>query len=132
MALVVGGSSTDAGNFSGALITGIVVGIIVVTLIGGLIFFTALYWRDVARKVAPNKFQTPQSEKAWPKAPRQSLEKIDSTASSSPTLSRQDSARKNGPAFSKAASSLAGRITIPSMVFGKPFSGRELQTRNYG
>ncbi|KAK9772175.1 hypothetical protein SCAR479_11184 [Seiridium cardinale] len=128
MALDLDDSSASAGNFSGALITGIVVSIIVVLLIGGLILLAALHWRKLARKVAPNKFQTPHSEKAWPKPPRKSSSDDSSTPSSNAS-SRAGSVRKSDPVISKEIKPISRSVTIPTLVFDQPFSESERQNK---
>ncbi|KAK9425654.1 hypothetical protein SUNI508_03015 [Seiridium unicorne] len=128
MALDLDDSSAGAGNFSGALITGIVVSIIVVLLIGGLILLAALHWRKLAHKVAPNKFQTPHSEKAWPKPPRKSSS--DDSTPSSNASSRAGSVRKSDPVISKEIKPIPRSVTIPTMVFDRPFSENQLQNKH--
>ncbi|KAF3021421.1 hypothetical protein E8E14_004890 [Neopestalotiopsis sp. 37M] len=124
----------DAGNFGGALATGVVVSIVVVCVIGGIILASALYWRKLAHKIAPNKFQTPYSEKPWPQPPKKldadddsssSNESPSSSASSTPASSRSNSLRKSDPVICKELKPLKRQstaMTIPPLTFDKPFT----------
>lgn len=54
------------------LITTIVVTVVLVLVFGSLIFITAMYWTQILRRIAPNRFSEPMSEKKnqqWPQAP---------------------------------------------------------------
>ncbi|KAK8855571.1 hypothetical protein PGQ11_011483 [Apiospora arundinis] len=54
------------------LITTIVVTLVLVIVIGSLIFVTAMYWTQLLRKFAPNRWSEPMSEKTnqqWSQAP---------------------------------------------------------------
>ncbi|KAI0170945.1 hypothetical protein BJ166DRAFT_589041 [Pestalotiopsis sp. NC0098] len=122
----------DAGNFGGALATGVVVSIVVVLAIGGIILCAALYWRKVAQKVAPNKFPAPEAEKPWPKPPKSlddnssSNESPLSSASPSPASSRANSVRKNSdPVVIKELKPITRQSTamsIPPLKFDQPFT----------
>ncbi|KAK8034431.1 hypothetical protein PG993_009426 [Apiospora rasikravindrae] len=53
------------------LITTIVVTLVLVIVIGSFIFVLAMYWTQILRKVAPNRWSEPMSEKTnqhqqWP------------------------------------------------------------------
>ncbi|KAH6648645.1 hypothetical protein BKA67DRAFT_648651 [Truncatella angustata] len=125
----LGSNSTNAGDFSGALITGIVVSIVLVTLIGGLILLAALYWRNVARKISPNKFETPHSEKSWPNPPGQSLDWDNPSIKSSPASSRSGSIRQNDPVICKEMKPVSPD-RVPTVVFERPFLATKLQTQH--
>lgn len=54
------------------LITTIVVTVVLVIVFGSLIFITAMYWTQILRKIAPNRWSEPMSEKTnqqWPQPP---------------------------------------------------------------
>ncbi|KAK8038117.1 hypothetical protein PG994_014884 [Apiospora phragmitis] len=54
------------------LVTTIVVTLVLVIVIGSLIFVLAMYWTQILRKFAPNRFSEPMSEKTnqqWPQPP---------------------------------------------------------------
>ncbi|KAK8012661.1 hypothetical protein PG991_010036 [Apiospora marii] len=54
------------------LITTIVVTVVLVLVFGSLIFITAMYWTQILRRIAPNRFSEPMSEKKnqqWPQGP---------------------------------------------------------------
>ncbi|KAK8100894.1 uncharacterized protein PG998_007701 [Apiospora kogelbergensis] len=53
------------------LITTVVVTLVLVIVIGSLIFVTAMYWTQLLRRFAPNRFSEPMSEKTnqWPQPP---------------------------------------------------------------
>ncbi|KAI5926310.1 hypothetical protein F4810DRAFT_707918 [Camillea tinctor] len=85
-------------DFPRNLIVAIVVSAIAVTIGGGLIFLFALHWARVVRKVTPESWHTPKSEKAWPKS-RDSVDTgspVDSPQSWSPTSSAHSSPRSSG------------------------------------
>ncbi|KAK8136335.1 hypothetical protein PG984_004275 [Apiospora sp. TS-2023a] len=52
------------------LITTVVVTLVLVIVFGALIFITAMYWTQILRKIAPNRWSEPVSEKTqWPQQP---------------------------------------------------------------
>ncbi|KAI1432599.1 hypothetical protein GGR50DRAFT_696870 [Xylaria sp. CBS 124048] len=48
------------------LVVAIVASILSVLGFLGLILVIALYWTNIARRIAPNRFIEPESEKSWP------------------------------------------------------------------
>ncbi|GAP84921.1 hypothetical protein SAMD00023353_0802450 [Rosellinia necatrix] len=53
-------------GFESTLVTAIVVSVISVLALLGLTLGLALYWSKIARRIAPNRFPEPMSEKSWP------------------------------------------------------------------
>ncbi|KAI0871251.1 hypothetical protein GGS24DRAFT_471966 [Hypoxylon argillaceum] len=53
-------------SFESTLITAIVAAIVSVLAFLALTIVVALYWTSIARRIAPNRFAEPMSEKAWP------------------------------------------------------------------
>ncbi|KAH8167134.1 hypothetical protein CIB48_g1114 [Xylaria polymorpha] len=54
-------------GFESTLITAIVAGIVSVLGFLGITIVLALYWSSIARRIAPNRFAEPMSEKSsWP------------------------------------------------------------------
>lgn len=73
------------GGFETTLITAIVASVVSVLAFLGLTLVVALYWSSIARKIAPNRFAEPESEKAWPSS--KSFETGSSVISGSPRSS---------------------------------------------
>ncbi|KAI0130414.1 hypothetical protein BJ170DRAFT_692980 [Xylariales sp. AK1849] len=109
-------SSGVTNNFSGALITGIAVGVVVALSVLGLTLLIALHWRKLIRRVAPNKLQTPESEKPWPKPPRKSSDSTESTHTSNPSHSRQGSTHSGDRMSFNNEDRESVELTIPSPV----------------
>ncbi|KAI0844092.1 hypothetical protein F5Y00DRAFT_210956 [Daldinia vernicosa] len=77
-------------DFPKNLIIGLVVCAVVVVVSACLIYYLALNWSKVVRRIAPNRWTEPQSEKAeWPQ-PRKSIE-TDFSPTSSPISSLRSS-----------------------------------------
>ncbi|KAI1259791.1 hypothetical protein F5Y18DRAFT_287190 [Xylariaceae sp. FL1019] len=96
-------SKMDAGTggFSKDLIIGIVATVVSVILFFGLILVLALWWQSIARRVMPNRFAEPPSEKAWPQS-RYSTD-TNLTMMSSPNASpRSSAALGSSPSIQKA------------------------------
>ncbi|KAI1416983.1 hypothetical protein F5Y13DRAFT_153504 [Hypoxylon sp. FL1857] len=74
-------------DFPKTLIIAIVVSAVVVVLTLGIIYYIALNWSKLLRRVTPDRWATPESEKAWPQ-PRKSYESGFSSPMSSPRSSR--------------------------------------------
>lgn len=74
-------------TFESTLITAIVATIVSVLAFLALTLAIALYWTSIARRIAPNKFAEPMSEKAWPSS--RSSSEVESAAmlSNSPASS---------------------------------------------
>ncbi|KAI1202347.1 hypothetical protein F5X97DRAFT_319502 [Nemania serpens] len=53
-------------TFESTLITAIVASLVSVLAFLALTLVIALYWTSIARRIAPNRFAEPLSEKAWP------------------------------------------------------------------
>ncbi|KAI0117726.1 hypothetical protein GGR51DRAFT_499908 [Nemania sp. FL0031] len=73
-------------GFESTLITAIVASIVSVLAFLALTLVIALYWTSIARRIAPNRFVEPMSEKAWPGS-RYSAETDSAMLSSSPGYS---------------------------------------------
>jgi predicted lipid-binding transport protein (Tim44 family) len=100
-------------DFTSTLITGIVASIVSVLAFLALTIVLALYWSSIARRLAPNRFKEPVSEKQqWP-ASRESIE----TTLSSRTPSSKSSPRSSGIPLSR------GSAAAP--VFPKPILKRD-------
>ncbi|KAI1369560.1 hypothetical protein F5Y08DRAFT_97167 [Xylaria arbuscula] len=74
------------GGFETTLITAIVASVVSVLAFLGLTLVVALYWSSIARRVAPNRFREPESEKAWPSSTK-SFDAGSSVISGSPRSS---------------------------------------------
>ncbi|KAI1141902.1 hypothetical protein F5Y05DRAFT_209480 [Hypoxylon sp. FL0543] len=73
-------------DFPKTLIIAIVVTAVVVVLVLGIIYYVALNWSKLLRRVTPDRWATPESEKTtWP---RKSYESGFSSPMSSPRSSR--------------------------------------------
>ncbi|KAI8965618.1 hypothetical protein F5Y11DRAFT_275178 [Daldinia sp. FL1419] len=102
-------------DFPKNLIIGIVVCAVVVVVSIGLIYYLALNWSKLVRRVAPNRWAEPESEKAeWPQ-PRKSIE-TDFSPSSSPTSSPRSSRMSTDPMIGHFKSHHDGQITPPPNV----------------
>ncbi|KAI1294516.1 hypothetical protein F5Y03DRAFT_399448 [Xylaria venustula] len=84
-------------SFESTLITAIVASIVAVLAVLGLILVLALYWTNIARRVAPNRFAEPMSEKSWPSSSRSSQ------ADSSILTASPPSSPSNSPRSSRIA-----------------------------
>ncbi|KAI1660846.1 hypothetical protein F4813DRAFT_386256 [Daldinia decipiens] len=81
-------------DFTKSLIIGLVVCAVVVVISVCLIYYLALNWSKLVRRIAPNRWAEPQSEKAeWPQ-PRKSIE-TDFSPTPSPTSSPRSSPRSS-------------------------------------
>ncbi|KAI0408936.1 hypothetical protein F4802DRAFT_593792 [Xylaria palmicola] len=87
-------------DFQGDLVTVIVATVISILVFFALVLVLALYWTSIARRIAPNRFAEPVSEKAWPSSRESSL----LSASPDPSLppSPRASQVPNPPALPKA------------------------------
>ncbi|KAI0489670.1 hypothetical protein F4859DRAFT_509256 [Xylaria cf. heliscus] len=77
-------------GFESTLVTAIVAGIVSVVGFLGITIGLALYWSSIARRIAPNRFAEPMSEKSWPSS-RNSAETNSAILSSSPRSSPSSS-----------------------------------------
>ncbi|OTB10554.1 hypothetical protein K445DRAFT_322902 [Daldinia sp. EC12] len=83
-------------DFPKNLIIGIVVCAVVVVVSVCLIYYLALNWSKIVRRVAPNRWAEPQSEKTeWPQPTKSS--EIDFSPVSSPTSSPRSSRMSTDP-----------------------------------
>ncbi|KAI3337800.1 hypothetical protein F4824DRAFT_500051 [Ustulina deusta] len=80
-------------GFETTLITAIVVSIVAVLAFLGLVLVLALYWTNIARRIAPNRFVEPMSEKSWPSS--RSFDADSAMLSSSPQSSPSPSPRSS-------------------------------------
>ncbi|KAI1819847.1 hypothetical protein F4861DRAFT_525380 [Xylaria intraflava] len=74
-----------ADDFAHTLIVAIVASILSVLGFLGLILVIALYWTNIARRIAPNRFVEPPSEKAWPSSSESSDAKSNMSSPSGPS-----------------------------------------------
>ncbi|KAI0141842.1 hypothetical protein GGR57DRAFT_508916 [Xylariaceae sp. FL1272] len=86
----------SSGGSSKSLIVGIVATVVSVILFFGLILVLALWWQQIARRIAPNRFAEPPSEKAWPQS-RPSTDTNLTMMTSSPNSSPRNSAMSSSP-----------------------------------
>ncbi|KAI1206465.1 uncharacterized protein F4807DRAFT_232655 [Annulohypoxylon truncatum] len=99
-------------GFAKTLIVAIVVCIIVVVVVTGLLIFIALNWSKILRRVTPDRWASPPSEKStWPE-PRPSSEIV----SSSPVTSTRSSRFSADPMMTKFTSEHGEGITPPPNV----------------
>ncbi|KAI0841233.1 hypothetical protein F5Y06DRAFT_293722 [Hypoxylon sp. FL0890] len=78
-------------DFPKTLVIAIVVSAVAVVLVLGIIYYIALNWANLLRRVTPDRWATPESERAtWPQ-PRKSFESGFSTPISSPIPSPRSS-----------------------------------------
>ncbi|GAW12218.1 hypothetical protein EKO27_g503 [Xylaria grammica] len=95
-------------GFANTLITAIVASIIAVLGFLGIILVLALYWSNIVRRIAPNRFPEPMSEKSWPSSRGSDVDSSVLSAShgSSPIPSPRSSPRSstisNDPVLPKA------------------------------
>ncbi|KAI1755142.1 hypothetical protein F4782DRAFT_527867 [Xylaria castorea] len=80
-------------SFESTLVTAIVAAIVSVLGFLGITIVIALYWSSIARRIAPNRFAEPVSEKSWPSS-RSSIE-AHSAMMSSPGSSPAPSPRSS-------------------------------------
>ncbi|KAI0007087.1 hypothetical protein F4779DRAFT_619969 [Xylariaceae sp. FL0662B] len=84
-------------DFPRTLIIALVVSAIVVVVLTGLIYYLALNWARIARRIAPESWTTPPSEKArWPQS-RESIETSTPSPASSPGSSPRWSKMSTDP-----------------------------------
>ncbi|KAI0544882.1 hypothetical protein F4679DRAFT_508328 [Xylaria curta] len=91
-------------GFESTLITAIAASIASVLVFLGLVIALALYWTSIARRIAPNRFAEPMSEKSWPSS-RSSAETdsaLMSSAGSTLTSSPRSSKISNEPVLPRA------------------------------
>ncbi|KAI1646020.1 uncharacterized protein F4817DRAFT_155286 [Daldinia loculata] len=102
-------------DFPKNLIIGLVVCAVVVVVSVCLIYYLALNWSKVVRRISPNRWAEPQSEKAeWPQ-PRKSIE-TDFSPTSSPTSSPRSSKMSTDPVIGHFKTHDDEPITPPSNV----------------
>ncbi|KAI0445987.1 hypothetical protein F4803DRAFT_506251 [Xylaria telfairii] len=91
-------------GFESTLVTAIVAGIVSVLGFLGITIVLALYWSSIARRIAPNRFAEPMSEKSWPSS--RSSDENSAMLSGSPGSSLPPSPRSskivNDPVLPKA------------------------------
>ncbi|KAI1460334.1 hypothetical protein F4805DRAFT_390856 [Annulohypoxylon moriforme] len=98
-------------GFAKTLIVAIVVCIVVVVIVTALLIYIALNWSKILRRVTPNRFATPPSEKpTWPE-PRPSSEFV-----SSPVSSTRSSRFSADPMMTKFTADHGETITPPPNV----------------
>ncbi|KAI0543065.1 hypothetical protein GGR58DRAFT_7636 [Xylaria digitata] len=94
-----------ADGFASTLITAIVASVVSVLAFLGIILVLALYWSSIVRRIAPNRFAEPMSEKAWPSPRGSDTDSAVLSGSStipSPRSSPRTSTISNGPVLPKA------------------------------
>ncbi|TGJ83680.1 hypothetical protein E0Z10_g5055 [Xylaria hypoxylon] len=95
-------------DFTSTLTTAIVASIVSVLAFLGIVLVLALYWSRIVRRIAPNRFAEPMSEKSWPSSRGSDTNSAMPAASArsspipSPTSSPRSSTITNDPMLPKA------------------------------
>ncbi|OTA77591.1 hypothetical protein M434DRAFT_38628 [Hypoxylon sp. CO27-5] len=103
-------------DFTKTLIIAIVVSAVAVVLCLGIIYYIALNWSKLIRRVTPDRWAMPESEKTtWPQ-PRKSYESGFSSPMSSPVSSPRSSRMSTEPMLNKFTPYNNEPITPPRNV----------------
>ncbi|KAI2623646.1 hypothetical protein GGS21DRAFT_533561 [Xylaria nigripes] len=86
-------------DFAHTLIVAIVASILSVLGFLAITLGLALYWSSIARRIAPNRFEEPPSEKSWPSSSESTQANLVMTRGPSPTnsTSSKSSVLPNNP-----------------------------------